>query len=96
MAGEDGRRLSPQQQDKKKAEEELDDREIVEMMMELSEENEKIVAESPVKKKQKIEREERSPGYTTEASGDVEVEVKGSSSDEGAVRRDLEDGRIGG
>ena len=81
MAGEDGRRLSPQQQDKKKAEEELDDREIVEMMMELSEENEKIVAESPVKKKQKIEREERSPGYTTEETwkmGEVAAEEQRS------------------
>ena len=89
MMKEDAHSACPQQEENENAEEKSADREFVDMMLELSEENEKIVTESPVKKKQKIEKDERSPGYTTEESGDVEVEVKGSSSDDGAVRERL-------
>ena len=87
MMKEDAHSACRQQVENKTAEEKLDEQELVDMLMEMFEENEKIVTESPMKKKQKIEKEERSPGYTTEESGDVEVEVKGSSSDDGAERK---------
>ena len=55
----------------------MEDEETLKLMEELAK-------ESPMKKKQRIEEPERSPGYTTEGSG--ETDVKGSSSEDGHVQ----------